>query len=140
MRAAGKEGSAKPPQSYLKYSEDGFAGSDAACGDAAASAAGRIEHQPPRPAAPLEKPRAAAAPLSLTLRLHAHLQRLPAAGGREELTVDALPGETLGALLDRLAVPRNEVFAVLADGRRLGWDHRLAPGERLEVLPAISGG
>jgi len=48
MRAAGKEGSAKPPQSYLKYGEDGFAGSDAACGDAAASAAGRIEHQPPR--------------------------------------------------------------------------------------------
>jgi len=78
----------------------------------------------------------------VTIACHAHLGRyLPDGAPHLERAVELRPGETLGEVLLRLGVPAAEVLMMLdGAGRRLDRDHRPVDGERIELLPALSGG
>ena len=47
------------------------------------------------------------------------------------------PGCTVKALVEDLGVPHTEVDLILADGRSVGFSHRLGDGERLSVYPVF---
>lgn len=76
---------------------------------------------------------------TVTLILHAHLKRYMKRESTD-LTVPLEAGETVRDLLERLGIPLNEVFAFVVNGKGESPDYHPAPGDRLELLPAISGG
>ena len=61
-------------------------------------------------------------------------------GGQGSLEVEVRPGETVGQLLDRLAIPRNQTRILFVNHRHADWDQPLADGEQVGVFPAIGGG
>lgn len=67
------------------------------------------------------------------------------AAGRDRVTVDVEPGETVGALVGRVQaavgagrLPPRPVVAVNHRYRR--YEHVLAPGDEVAVIPPVAGG
>ena len=50
------------------------------------------------------------------------------------------PGETVGGLIDRLAIPRDEVKIVFVNGLATELDRELADGDRVGIFPPVGGG
>src|SRR5207244_11795270 len=73
----------------------------------------------------------------ITLVLHGELRQRT--GGRKELAVRGA-GRTAGAILEDLGIPGHETAALIVNAEQVEADRVLAEGDRLEVLPAISGG
>src|SRR2546425_6074397 len=73
----------------------------------------------------------------IALVLHGELRQRT--GGRKELAVRGA-GRTAGAILDDLGIPGHETAALIVNAEQVEADRVLAEGDRLEVLPAISGG
>jgi formyl-CoA transferase len=73
----------------------------------------------------------------ITLVLHGELRRR--SGGRKELAIRGA-GRTAQAILDDLGIPGHETAALIVNAEQVDADRVLAEGDRLEVLPAISGG
>src|SRR5213594_2223803 len=73
----------------------------------------------------------------ITLVLHGELRQRT--GGRKELAVRGA-GRTAGAILEDLGIPGHATAALIVNAEQVEADRVLAEGDRLEVLPAISGG
>src|SRR5256712_8895384 len=73
----------------------------------------------------------------ITLVLHGELRRR--SGGRKELAIRGA-GRTAQAILDDLGIPGHETAALIVNAEQVDADRVLAEGDKLEVLPAISGG
>src|SRR2546425_2255828 len=73
----------------------------------------------------------------IALVLHGELRQRT--GGRKELAVRGA-GRTAGAILEDLGIPGHETAALIVNAEQVEADRVLAEGDRLEVLPAISGG
>jgi crotonobetainyl-CoA:carnitine CoA-transferase CaiB-like acyl-CoA transferase/sulfur carrier protein ThiS len=73
----------------------------------------------------------------ITLVLHGELRQRT--GGRKELAVRGA-GRTAKAILDDLGIGGHETAAFIVNAEQVDADRVLAEGDRLEVLPAISGG
>jgi len=83
--------------------------------------------------------------LKITLKLFATLSGyLPAQAHKNVVEMEIGDGATIGAVLDSLGVPRQQVHLTLVDGLfvPLGeLDARpLRPGETLAVWPPVAGG
>ena len=83
--------------------------------------------------------------MRIELKLFATLSRhLPAGAQRNLALVEAREGESAGALLDRLGVPREEVHIALVDGRHVDVEALdatpLRDGVTLAVWPPVGGG
>lgn len=74
----------------------------------------------------------------VTLKVYAGLRAC--VGGRGSLEVELRPGETVGQLLERLAIPRNQTRILFVNHRHALWDQPLADGDQVGVFPAIGGG
>ncbi len=61
-------------------------------------------------------------------------------GGQASLEVELVPGETVGQLLDRLAIPRHQTRILFVNHRHAPWDQPLSDGDQVGVFPAIGGG
>jgi len=56
---------------------------------------------------------------------------------RTEFQTEFAAGCTVKALIEDLGVPHTEVDLILADGKSVGFSHRLSDGERLSVYPVF---
>jgi molybdopterin converting factor small subunit len=72
--------------------------------------------------------------LNLYAALRAHV------GGKPSVELDIEPGETVGGLLDRLGVPREQTRILFVNGRAAALSDKLTGGEQIGVFPAIGGG
>jgi len=74
----------------------------------------------------------------MTIRFYEELNDfLPADRRKTAFELDVPPSCTVKAAIEDLGVPHTEVDLVLADGRSVGFDHRLAEGERIAVFPVF---
>lgn len=72
------------------------------------------------------------------LNLYASLRAY--VGGKPSLEVEIDPGQTVGELLDRVGVPRQQTRILFVNSRVAGLHDPLSGGERIGVFPAIGGG
>lgn len=76
-------------------------------------------------------------PLIIQLKLYATLVRFkPDDADRYGVSVDT----TVDRLIDRLALPREEVKLVFINGRKAGPDTVLDDGDRVGIFPPVGGG
>ena len=73
---------------------------------------------------------------SVEVKCYATLTQHQPEGGR----VDITPGETLGQLADRLAIPRDQVTIRFVNGAHSSWDTALSDNDRVGLFPAVGGG
>ncbi|WP_334134279.1 sulfur carrier protein ThiS [Tepidimonas sp.] len=83
--------------------------------------------------------------MTVTLKLFATLSdHLPPEARHNEVTLDWAQGQTVQAVIDRLALPPRLVHLVLVDGVFIPPEQRttrrLAAGEALAIWPPIAGG
>jgi molybdopterin synthase sulfur carrier subunit len=72
----------------------------------------------------------------VTVKLFATFQQ-----GRFEVAERELaPGTTVGALLDQLGIPREELGVLLVSGRHAELDRVPGPGETISIFPLLGGG
>ena len=62
------------------------------------------------------------------------------ADGEEDAVIEAEPGLTVRALLERAHIPHVEVMQVVADGRRIPLDQSPPDGVVVEIFPIMAGG
>ena len=83
-------------------------------------------------------PRLAAAWVRTTFRFYAELNDfLPPARRQRAFTVPCALAATTGNMIEALGVPCTEVKLILVNGASVGFDHRLADGDRIAVYPAF---
>ncbi|MDQ7826720.1 MAG: MoaD/ThiS family protein [Candidatus Eremiobacteraeota bacterium] len=75
--------------------------------------------------------------MKITLILNGHLRHFR---GKREEVVELSGGESLGEVLERLAIPHGDVMALVIDGKRFDYAHVPQEGSVVEVIPSISGG
>jgi len=84
--------------------------------------------------------------MRITLKLFATLEQYlpPARQAHNEVEMEVADGASIGAVLDGLGVPREQVHLVLVDGRFIDNDALddtvLKPGQSLAVWPPVAGG
>ena len=61
-------------------------------------------------------------------------------GGKASIETEIEPGLSIGELLDRLGIPREQTRIVFVNSRAAGLGDRLRGGEQIGVFPAIGGG
>ena len=77
----------------------------------------------------------------VTVHLHTTLQRQTPQGLQRQLEVELPVGSLLSDLLEHLAVAVPEDTLLLAVNYRVAdVDYRLQDGDRVNIMPAISGG
>jgi molybdopterin converting factor small subunit len=69
-----------------------------------------------------------------------HLTLIEMAGGRKELTFDAVQPVLLTTLLARLGVPQGEVGIIVRNRKRDAIDCLIQEGDVVELFPILSGG
>ena len=67
------------------------------------------------------------------------VETFPARAGRPPVEVPLTDGLTLGELTDRLDIPGN-TEAVMVNSGYVRPDYRLQPGDRVVIIPFMSGG
>ncbi len=80
--------------------------------------------------------------MTVTVRAHGELGRYLKPLGGDTASVALPAGATVGALLDRLGINRDEVWLVAVNGDVVddGEDRRLADGDRVDLFAAVAGG
>jgi len=79
--------------------------------------------------------------LVVTVHLHTILQRQTPDGVIGQLTVELPAGCTVAELLQRLEVPLDpDALLLVVNGRVVEPDHTLAQHDKVNLMPAISGG
>jgi sulfur carrier protein ThiS len=83
--------------------------------------------------------------MNITLKLFATLgDYLPPEAKFNQLEVEVAEGTTVGAVIDRYALPPKFVHLVLVNGVYVGAEHRsakvLTQGDVLAIWPPIAGG
>jgi molybdopterin converting factor small subunit len=63
-----------------------------------------------------------------------------AIGGKPSVELEIEPDESIGEVLQRLGVPREQTRIVLVNGRHAALADPLQGGEHVAVFPAIGGG
>ena len=77
----------------------------------------------------------------VTVRLHTILQRQTPQGVLRNLDVELPVGSTVGDLLGQLEIELGpEALLLVVNGRLVEVDHILKPGDRVNLMPALSGG
>ncbi len=61
-------------------------------------------------------------------------------GGKPSVELEIEPGDTIGDVLQRLGVPREQTRIVLVNSRHAALADPLQGGEHVAVFPAIGGG
>ena len=61
-------------------------------------------------------------------------------GGKRSVELEIEPGRTVGDVLDRLGVPRNQTRILFVNSRPAGLSDTLHEGDHVAVFPAIGGG
>lgn len=74
--------------------------------------------------------------MSITVNCFATLAPLAPHGG----AVQAVPGLTVGGLIDSLGIPPGRVKTVFVNGRQASMDDPISDGDRVGVFPAVAGG
>jgi len=72
--------------------------------------------------------------------VRSHLTLIEMAGGQKELIVDAQKPVLLTTLLDRLAVPQEEVGIIVRNRKRDAIDCVILEEDVVELFPILSGG
>jgi molybdopterin synthase sulfur carrier subunit len=49
-------------------------------------------------------------------------------------------GTTVGAIVDALGIPRDEIGILMVSGRHAALDHQPAPGDTISIFPPVGGG
>ena len=79
--------------------------------------------------------------LIITVHLHTILQRHTPDGIVDKLEVTLLPGSLMADLLTHLNVKlSSENLLLVVNGRIVDLDHPLADNDRVNLMPAMSGG
>ena len=80
-------------------------------------------------------------PLVIEVRLHTILQRRSPEGPERQIEVNLPLGSTLLDLLGHLNVELNpDVLLLVVNGRLVDLQHELNHGDKVNLMPAISGG
>jgi molybdopterin converting factor small subunit len=74
----------------------------------------------------------------ITVSLYAGLRAL--IGGKRSVGLALEPGQTVGDVLDRLGVPRDQTRIFFVNSRHAGLSDVLHDGDHVAVFPAIGGG
>jgi len=61
-------------------------------------------------------------------------------GGAASVETEIEPGQTVGSVLDRLGIPREQTRIVFVNSRSASLTYRLEGDEHIGVFPAIGGG
>ena len=72
--------------------------------------------------------------LSLYAGLRAYI------GGKPSAELEIEPGQTVGEVLDRVGVPREQTRILFVNNRAASLSDKLSGGEQIAVFPAIGGG
>lgn len=74
----------------------------------------------------------------VTIRVYAELNDfLPPARRQRDITYDFVVAPSVRDALESLGIPHTEIDVILVDGRPVGFDHRLADGERISAYPVF---
>lgn len=74
------------------------------------------------------------------VKLNAYATLRAYLGGAASKELEIEPGETVGQLLDRIGVPRDQTRIVFVNNRASSLADPLQGGEHVGVFPAIGGG
>jgi len=77
--------------------------------------------------------------MKITMKCFATLADGQACDWKESTTHEVSNGQTVGDLVQRLALPREDVHIVFVNGKRAGLDTVLHDGDRLGLAPATGG-
>ena len=77
--------------------------------------------------------------MRITVTPHGDVGRVLTPGQRA-LTVEAEPGDTIGAVLARLGLGPEEIWIIRHNSQRAGTSQPLADGDHLELFAVVSGG
>lgn len=77
----------------------------------------------------------------LEVRVFGGLEKMiPGASFGKPIEVEAAQGTTVGALLEMLKIPEDQVFTILVNGIQTAKDVLLKPGDRVAFFPPVGGG
>jgi molybdopterin converting factor small subunit len=77
----------------------------------------------------------------VTVRLHTTMRRVTPEGVIDRLTLDLSPEATVQSVLDALEVDlRDDAILLVVNGRIAEAATRLAEGDEVRLIPAMSGG
>jgi molybdopterin converting factor small subunit len=74
------------------------------------------------------------------VKLNAYATLRAYLGGAASKETEIEPGQTVGELLDRMGIPRDQTRIVFVNSRAASLADRLQGGEHVGVFPAIGGG
>jgi molybdopterin converting factor small subunit len=74
------------------------------------------------------------------VKLNAYATLRAYLGGAASKEMEIEPGETVGQLLDRMGVPRDQTRIIFVNSRAASLGDQLHGGEHVGVFPAIGGG
>jgi len=75
-----------------------------------------------------------------TVTIHPHGELTTYFGRATKVIVPVAPGETIAALIDRLAVPAGEIWVYALNGETVKPDATLGTDDRLELFSPVAGG
>lgn len=79
--------------------------------------------------------------IRVTVRLHTVLRRKTPEGIVDRLEVELPEGATVQTLLEMAAIPlAGDALLLVVNGRIVKPEHRLAEGDQVRLVPAMSGG
>jgi molybdopterin converting factor small subunit len=76
--------------------------------------------------------------MRVKVSLYAGLRAL--IGGKRSVELEIEPGQTVGDVLNRLGVPRDQTRILFVNSRHAGLSDPLLAGDQVAVFPAIGGG
>jgi molybdopterin converting factor small subunit len=74
------------------------------------------------------------------VKLNAYATLRAYLGGAASTEIEIEPGQTIGALLDRLGIPREQTRIIFVNNRAADLTDPLQGGEHVGIFPAIGGG
>jgi molybdopterin converting factor small subunit len=74
--------------------------------------------------------------MTLTVKLFATFRK----GRCDEAQITAPDGATIGDVVDRFGIPRDEVGILMVSGRHAQLADRLSGGETVSIFPLVGGG
>jgi len=79
--------------------------------------------------------------MRVSVKLFATIRKYqPQLAPGESLSLEVLPGTSVGQLLARLRIPAGAAVVAVLNGRVRGRDHVLSEGDVLSVFPPVAGG
>ncbi len=79
--------------------------------------------------------------MNVEVNLHTTLQRQTPEGAQRCIDLDLPEGSTLAAVLERLEIPLDpENLLLVVNGKVVEAVYQLAEGDRVNLIPAMSGG